>query len=110
MGLGQEDGGHIECWELGDGQVRWDEIWSVNVEFGEKVEVHVVVDASGVPALEELLVEYAVFAEVLPEAQEDASAVLLKVYLVAAYAIRSVIDCERYHNLLPAISSTGCRP
>lgn len=50
----------------------------------------------GISALEKLLVEYAVFAEVLPEVQENASAILLKVDLVAAYAIRPIINRERY--------------
>lgn len=51
---------------------------------------------AGVPAPQELLVEGAVSAEVLPEVQEYAFSVLLKIDLVSSDAMGSVVDRERY--------------
>ena len=54
-------------------------------------------DAACVSILEKLLVEDAIFAEVLPEIQEDAFSLLLQVDLVATDSVGSVVDCKRYH-------------
>ena len=51
-------------------------------------------DAAGVPVFQELLVEDAVFAEVLPKVQEDAFAALFKVDLVSTDSVGSIVDCE----------------
>jgi hypothetical protein len=50
--------------------------------------------AAGVPVFQELLVKDAIFAEVLPEVQEDAFAALLQVDLVSTDAIGSIVNCE----------------
>lgn len=60
-------------------------------------------DAAGVSVLEKLLVEDAIFAEVLPEIQEDAASILLQVDLVSTYAVGSVVDCKRYRRSPPYI-------
>jgi len=52
------------------------------------------VDPTSVTAAQELLVEGAVFAEVLAEVQEDPSPSLLKVNLISSNAIGTVVDCE----------------
>jgi len=52
------------------------------------------VDPTSVPALEELLIECSIFAEVLAEVQEDPSPSLLKVNLISSNAIGTVVDCE----------------
>jgi hypothetical protein len=51
-------------------------------------------DAACVAVFQELLVEDAVFAEVLPKVQEDAFAALFKVDFVATDAIGSIVNCE----------------
>jgi len=54
---------------------------------------------------QELLVELAVFAEVLPEIQKDALAVLFDEDLVLADSLCSVVDGDGYH-LTPSYPST----
>ncbi len=95
MGVGEEDGGHIERRVLAQGQIGGDEVGPVDVELGKKVEVHEVMNAAGVSILEELLVEDAVFAEVLPEIQEDAVAFFFQVDFIPADAVGPIVDCER---------------
>ena len=67
VGVAEEDGGDVGGGVLAYGEVCWDEVGPVDVELWKEVEKHEVVDSAGVPALQELLVELAVFAEVLPE-------------------------------------------
>jgi hypothetical protein len=92
VGVAEEDGGDVEGGVLAYGEVCWEEVRSVDVELGEEVEIHEVVDASGVSALQELFVELAVLAKVLPEIQKDALALLLDEDLVPGRFLCSVVN------------------
>jgi hypothetical protein len=102
--MAEEDGGDIERGEPAQGEIGGDEIGAVDIEPGQKVEVHQVVDAAGVPVLEEFLIEEAVLAEVLAEIQEYAFSLLLQVDLVASDAVGPVVDRERCDSCLPKTS------
>ena len=52
-------------------------------------------DAAGVSALEEFLVEVSIFLEVFAKVKKDSLSTLLKVDLVTAYAVSSVVNSER---------------
>jgi len=95
VGVAEEDGSHVKSGKLAQGEIGGDEIGAVDVEPGQNVEVHQVVDASCVSILEELFVEEAVLAEVLAEIQEYAFSLLLQVDLVASDAVGPVVDRER---------------
>jgi len=95
VGVAEEDGRDIEAGKATDGEIGGYEVGAVDVEPGQEVEVHQVVNAAGVPILEELLIEEAVLAEVLAEIKEYALALLFQVDLVAADAVGPVVDCER---------------
>ena len=97
MGVTEKDGGYAEGGVLAYGEVCGDEIGPVDIELGKKVEIHEVVDASGVPALQELLVELAVLAEVLPEILENAATILFDEDLVPADSRCAVVDGNGYH-------------
>jgi hypothetical protein len=71
-----------------------DEVGPVDVELGQEVEVHQVVDAACIAVLEKLFVEDSVFAEVLAEVQEDAVTVLFQIEFASADAICAVVDGE----------------
>lgn len=66
-------------------------------------------DPAGVPAPEELLVEGAVFAEVLAEVEEYSPSALLKVDLVPSDARGSVVDRERYQIASPLLETDVMR-
>jgi len=102
--MGEEDGGHVKSGKLAQGEIGGNEVGSVDIEPGQKVEIHQVVDASGVPVFEELLIEEAVLAEVLAEIKEYAYSLLLQVDLVAADAVGPVVDRERCDFCLPPTS------
>ncbi|MDD4651295.1 MAG: hypothetical protein PHQ34_03600 [Methanothrix sp.] len=55
-------------------------------------------NAAGVPAFQEVLVEDTIFAEVLAIVQEDALSAFLKIDLVSADAVSPVIYRERYRS------------
>jgi hypothetical protein len=93
--MGEEDGGHVKSGRLAQGEIGGDEVGSVDIEPGQKVEIHQVVNAAGVPVLEKFLIEEAVLAEVLAEIQEYAFSLLLQVDLVASDAVGPVVDRER---------------
>jgi hypothetical protein len=94
VGVAEEDGRDIEAGKATDGKIGGYEVGAVDVEPGQKVEVHQVVNAAGVPILEELLIEEAVLAEVLAEIKEYALPLFFQVDLVAADAVGPVVDCE----------------
>ena len=80
-----------------------DEVGPVDVEPGQEVEVHQVMDAAGVAVLEELLVKEAVLVEVLAEIKEYPCSFFLQVDLIAADAVSPVVNCERCDFGLPPL-------
>jgi len=98
MGVAEKDGGDGQRGKAAYGEIGGDKVGAVDVEPGQEVEVHQVMDAAGIPVLEELLIKEAVFAEVLAEIEEYPFSLLLQVDLVAADAVGPVVDRERCYS------------
>jgi hypothetical protein len=47
--MGEEDGSHVKSGKPAQGEIGGDEVGSVDIEPGQKVEIHQVVNAAGVP-------------------------------------------------------------
>ena len=109
MGVAEKDGGDGEGGKAAYGEIGWDKVWPVDVEPGQQVEVHQVMDAAGIPILEELLIEEAVLAEVLAEIEEYAFSLLFQVDLIAADAVSPVVNCERCDISHPPLLIKQCQ-
>jgi hypothetical protein len=107
MGVAEKNGGDREGGQATDGEIRWDKVGPIDVEPGQKVEVHQVMDAAGVAVLEELLIKETILAEVLAEIEEYAFSLLLQVDLIAADAVSPVVNCERCDFVLPPLLSSN---
>jgi hypothetical protein len=98
MSMAEQNRGDIEGWKIGYRKIGRDEVRAVDVEPGQKVQEHQIMNAAGVPALQEVLVEDAIFAEVFAKVQEDAPSSFLKIDLISTDAVSPIIYRERYRS------------